>query len=343
MATGKKSITFSDISKYTGLSKATISRYFNNPSYLTPENVKTISDALQALNYQENKLAKILAKGNTEIIGIIVPNFFYQFYSSFLNHVLNTYDQYGYKFITFLGNNDCESEKKYLNELLSYQIIGLIELSHSLSSDFLSQLGVPVVSVEREDKYISSVNTNNLLGAKMAVDLLSKNDCDIYIHINNDISPLIPAYGRIQGFIDSCQQKNLPHNLILETFSDDYAEAYQKLDELYHRIKLQYPQKKKGIFFCNDTYANIFVNILVKNGEKIPEEYQIIGFDNSPDSTSAIIPITTISQDIHSIAQNAIDLLTKQIHFNKYSKNDCSEPLSHIIVQPSLIERDTTS
>lgn len=90
---------------------------------------------------------QIFAKGNREIIGIIVPDFFYQFYSHFLNHVLNTYDQYGYKFITFLGNNDCEAEKKYLSELLAYQIIGLIDLSHNLSSEYLSKLDIPVVTI----------------------------------------------------------------------------------------------------------------------------------------------------------------------------------------------------
>lgn len=144
MASQKKSITFSDIAQYTGLSKATISRYFNQPSYLTQENIDIISKALKELNYQENKLARVFAKGNSEIIGIIVPNFFYQFYSYFLNHVLNTYEQYGFKFITFLGNNDCEAEKKCLNELLAYQIIGLIDLSHNLSSEYLSRLNIPV-------------------------------------------------------------------------------------------------------------------------------------------------------------------------------------------------------
>ena len=43
---GKKNITFSDIAKYTGFSKTTISRYFNNPDYLTLENQQIISDAL---------------------------------------------------------------------------------------------------------------------------------------------------------------------------------------------------------------------------------------------------------------------------------------------------------
>lgn len=343
MPSQKKSVTFSDISQYTGLSKATISRYFNQPSYLTKENIDIISKALKDLNYQENKLAKIFAKGNSEMIGIIVPNFFYQFYSHFLNHVLNTYDQYGYKFITFLGNNDCETEKKYLSELLAYQIIGLIDLSHNLSSEYLSSLNIPVVSIEREDQFVSSVNTNNYSGAKMAVDLLHQNNCDIYFHINSPVAPSIPSYGRIRGFTDTCLENDLSHELIIRPFTDNYAETYTHLFDIYQTIKDKYPGKRKGFFFCNDTYAHIFVNILVKNRENIPDEYQIIGFDNSPDSSQSIIPITTISQDIPAIAQSAIDLMTQQINKKLSSDGSDVSALQHVIIQPTLIERDTTS
>ena len=47
---GKKNITFSDIAKYTGFSKTTISRYFNNPDSLTLENQQIIATALEKLN-----------------------------------------------------------------------------------------------------------------------------------------------------------------------------------------------------------------------------------------------------------------------------------------------------
>lgn len=61
----KKKVTFDDIAKYTGFSKTTISRYFNNPDSVTLENQDKISQALKDLNYQENKLAKVLANGKT--------------------------------------------------------------------------------------------------------------------------------------------------------------------------------------------------------------------------------------------------------------------------------------
>ena len=57
----KKNVTFNDIAKYTGFSKTTISRYFNNPDSLTLENQEIISKALVDLDYKENKVAKIIA------------------------------------------------------------------------------------------------------------------------------------------------------------------------------------------------------------------------------------------------------------------------------------------
>lgn len=77
----KKQVTFADIAEYTHFSKTTISRYFNHPDSLTLENQEKISQALEDLGYKKNKLAKVLANGKSEFIGIIVPNLYLHYYS----------------------------------------------------------------------------------------------------------------------------------------------------------------------------------------------------------------------------------------------------------------------
>ena len=88
----KKNVTFNDIAQYTHFSKTTISRYFNNPDSLAPESQRIISEALVKLDYKENKVARILANGQTEFIGIIVPEFYHRFFSEVLNQILSTYE-----------------------------------------------------------------------------------------------------------------------------------------------------------------------------------------------------------------------------------------------------------
>ena len=99
----KKNVTFSDIAEYTHFSKTTISRYFNNPDSLTLENQQIIADALEKLNYKENKVARILANGKTEFIGVIVPDLYHHYYSEMLNQILASYEKFGYKFLVFIG------------------------------------------------------------------------------------------------------------------------------------------------------------------------------------------------------------------------------------------------
>ena len=88
----KKRVTFEDIAKYTNFSKTTISRYFNNPDSLTLENQEIIARALKELNYQENKVGRILASGKTEFVGIIIPDLYFHYYSEMLNQLLATYE-----------------------------------------------------------------------------------------------------------------------------------------------------------------------------------------------------------------------------------------------------------
>lgn len=338
----QKKVTFDDIAKYTNFSKTTISRYFNNPDSLTLENQEKIAKALEELNYHENKLAKVLANGKSEFVGIIVPNLYMHYYSEMLSRILSSYEKYGYKFLVFTGTDHKESERKYLQELLSYKIEGMIILSHTIPSKELASYNIPIVTIEREDKYVSSVNTDNYMGAVQATSLLIKNNCDVLIHINSDFSHDIPSYGRIKGFLDVCEEKNVNHELILAELGDTYKENYDYIFSILQDIKKKYPNLKKGLFMANDTHANVLLNIIVREYGTLPDEFRIVGFDNSPIANEAIIPISTVGQQIEKIAYEAMELLVGQMNEQKKRKPSPQKEIIHKKVTPILIRRDTT-
>ena len=78
----------------------------------------------------------------------------------------------------------------------------------------------------------------------------------------------------------------------------------QRSDRFLQKIDSTYSGKEKGVFLSNDTYANIFLNLLFQKYGKLPEDYQIVGFDNSPIANEAILPITTIGQQIDKNRKN---------------------------------------
>ncbi len=337
-----KNVTFNDIAKYTNFSKTTISRYFNNPDSLTLENQEIIAKALVELDYKENKVARILAKGKTEIIGIIIPTLFLHYFSEMLDKILSTYEQFGYKFLLFIGNDKEDMERRYIQELLAYKIEGMIILSHTIPSKELAELDIPIVTIEREDDYVCSVNTDNYMGGYQATSLLARHGCDMLIHINYPPVGKIPANDRIQGFKDFCEENHLDNQIIIHEFGISHNTIQEKLLQIVNDLEKDYPDKKKGIFVTNDTLANILLNILVRKYGTLPDDYLIIGFDNSPISREAIIPISTVGQQIDKIAYEAVSLLVEQMNERKKRKPvPLKEPI-HKVIPPILIKRDTT-
>ena len=338
-----KKVTFADIAKYTGFSKTTISRYFNDPDSLTLENQQKIAEALENLDYKENKVGRILASGRTEFVGVIIPNLYMHYYSEMLNQILSTYEKYGYKFLVFAGNEKADVERKYIEELMAYNIEGMIVLSPTIPSEELASYHVPVVGIEREDQYISSVNTDNYMGGVQAASLLRKSGCDILIHVNGNIPDSAPASGRIRGFVDVCEEYNVPYELILRHLGNSFEENREKIKEVIDLLEQKYPDQKKGIFMPNDTHANVLLNLLFQRYGRLPETYQIIGFDNSPISREAVIPTSTVGQQISVIANEAMKILSEQMEERKKRRPEPLKEPVHKVIPPILIRRDTTA
>ena len=305
----QKKVTFADIAAYTGFSKTTISRYFNNPDSLTLENQEKIAHALDVLGYQENKLAKVLANGKSEFVGIIIPNLYLHYYSEMLNQLLSTYEKYNYKFLVFIGNNKKEIEEKYIHELMAYKIEGLIVLSNTISSEELASYKLPV---------------------------------DVILHINSIFPDTLPTYGRIRGFEDICNEHHVVHELIQRNLGNTYQETLTQLKNIFNEIEEKYPSQKKGVFLANDTYASMFLNLIFQKYGKLPKDYQIVGFDDSPIASEAILPITTVGQQIEKIAQTSMALLVLQMNEMKKRKPAPLKEPVHKQITPVLIRRNTT-
>lgn len=338
---GKKSVTFADIARYTNFSKTTISRYFNDPDSLTVENQEKIAAALEELGYKENKVARILASGKTEFVGVIVPNLYLHFYSQMLDEILATYETYGYKFLVFAGDDNRDVERRYIEELLAYQIEGMIVLSNTVPSEELASFKVPVVTIEREDRCCCSVNTDNHVGGALAANLLCDNGCDVLVHINSDVSEAVPAYGRITGFEDACRWRGVDFELMLRDFGHGYDDAARTMRRVFEELETRFPGRRKGVFVSNDTYANMLVNQIVRTHGGLPDDYRIVGFDDSPVSRESVIPISTVRQQVSTIAQEAMGLLVAQMEERKKRRPKPLDAPIHKTVDPVLVRRET--
>lgn len=323
-------VKITDIAEQSGVSLTTVSRYFNHPELLSQETQDKIKHAIKELNYQQDNLARILVTGESNLVGVIFPHLHLSFYSELLNQLVECGKEKGYNLIVYTSNNSKEEELRLIQNLISYRIKGLILLSHLLSAHDIENLPVPVISIERAGGNFKQINNDNFTGGKLAANLLIKNGCEVFIHINNDFIEDFPSFKRILGFEyevrDLCYERFIEKNL-----TDPYMpKASESMGKLVQHIITKYPGKKIGVFCSNDDIATLFERQCIKTGIDIPNTIELIGYDNSPISNYAIHPITSIDQNIPLMAQIAIQSLEDYIPYES-------------MVPATLIEKETTS
>lgn len=323
-------VKITDIAKRSGVSLTTVSRYFNHPELLSQETQDKIKTAIRELNYQQDNLARILVTGESNLVGVIFPHLHLSFYTELLNQLVNYGKEKGYNLIIYTSNNSREDELQLIQNLLSYRIKGLILLSHLLSAEDIEKIPVPVISIERAGGNFKQINNDNFNGGKLAADLLIRNGCEVFIHINNDFREDFPSFKRILGF--EYEVRNLCYERFIENdFTDTYMpQATKTMERLVQHITTKYSQKKIGVFCSNDDIANLFERQCIKNGIDIPNTIELIGYDNSPVSNYAVYPITSIDQNISLMAQIAIQSLENYLPYES-------------MVPATLIEKETTT
>ena len=74
----------------------------------------------------------------------------------------------------------------------------------------------------------------------------------------------------------------------------------------------------------------------------MPDDYLLVGFDDSPISREAVLSISTVGQQIDKLAYEAVDLLVGQMNERKKRRPvPLKEPV-HKIIPPILYRRETT-
>lgn len=319
-----------DIARSANVSITTVSRYFNKPEKLSKATRANIETAIEDMNYKTDNFAKILSTGESNLIGVILPNLHLSFYSEFLYSTINYCKEKDYNVIVYTSETSAEEEMKLISSLLSYRIRGLILLSHMLSPKEIETLDVPVITIERSGGNYKQINSDNFAGGRLAGDLLIKNGCEVFVHINNGMHIDWPSFKRIVGF--EVALENRPYEKIIdEDLTDTFSEtANFKMNKIFEDLKEKYKDKKLGVFCSNDNIANLLQKVCLRHKVDIPNQIEIIGYDNAPISDISTYPISSIDQNIQLMSKIAVDSI------NNYERIES-------IVPAKLIEKDTTS
>lgn len=319
--------TIKDVAKRAHVSVATVSRVINQKGYVNSETKELVLQAIKELNYVPNELARSLFQKKSSIIAVVVPHLTSFYFAELLEIIEDLILQYDYRLMVCNSQDDPNKEEQYLKIFDQYNIDGLILISNTHRIEDYKKLEIPIIEIDHKlAEDVPSITSNNYQGGKLAAEKLVKGGCKKIIHFRGP-SFLMTVRERTEGFKSVLDENNLYN------FSYDLAFRNPNPDDIENVILSNLDCD--GIFCDSDYIAIIAMQALQKAGKRIPEDVQVIGFDNIEMAQILKPRLTTISQNREKIGQFAVESLMKLIHKEELE-------IVHRKIDVELISRETT-
>ena len=326
-------ITSLQVAERAGVSQSAVSRVFTPGASVSSKTALKVRNAAMELGYRPNVLARSLITGKSRIIGLIVAYLDKYFYPLALEKLSNSLQAEGYHILVFMASNDSQSTDQVIDELLDYQVDGIITASVGISSDLTARCeaaGVPVVLFNRSQDTAahSAVTSNNFAGGKSVAAFLvaAKHQRIAYIGGWEGAST---QREREAGFRAGLAEASVALSAhALGEFSVDIAkEAARKM--------FGCADHPDAVFVATDHMAFAVMDVLRGElGLRIPDDVSVVGYDDVPPAAWAAYDLTTVRQSANVMVQETVALMIDKIG------NPASEP-RHIKVDSPLIVRSS--
>lgn len=307
-------ITIKDIARTLGISPSTVSRALKDHPDISAETRKQVQQLANSVNYRPNALALSLRRSKSNTIGVVIPEMVHHFFSTVISGIDDYAFSKGYNTMLCQTNEDPNREMRNIQALLDSRVDGLlISVSkNTQSSERLQKLidsGFPVTFFDRvcEDVVTHKVITDDFEGGRIATKHLVRIGCKRIAHLS---SPESLTIGRLrkEGYCTALQEAGLtvdPHLILEADSSKQLHESSEQLVTIASEID--------GIFATNDDTAVAAIQILQRNGYKVPDDIAVIGFGDGPITDLVSPTLSTVVQKGYDIGYEAARMLISQI------------------------------
>jgi LacI family transcriptional regulator len=335
-----KKITMKDIAEKANVSKATVSRVINRTDPVSQEVREKVEKIIEEYNYKPSSVARSLARSETKVIGLIIPDIANAFYSVLVEGIAGTAHQGGYN--VFLCNTfrDHDLEIEFLN-LLEEKEVDAIILTTFYSSkkqkDFISRFKKPIVTINRkftrEDlSVVPNIDIDNFQGAYDAVNYLIKTGHK-KIGILRAKDEDQTCIDRVTAYKAALKDHNLPiKECYIVGYDFHFESGYESMMDI-----LTTQEQPDAMFCISDEIATGAIHAINDYGLKVPDDISVIGFDDIPLAKRYLPSITTVKQPIFEMGQAAAETI-----INLIAGTVKMSDVEDIILDHELVIRDTT-
>lgn len=305
-------VTSLEVARLAGVSQSAVSRVYTPGASASKMTIEKVRKAAAELGYRPNVLARAMVSGRSKIIGLVVAYFENQFYPDVLEKFSTALQAEGYHVLIFMASQTAGNIDKVVDEILDFQVDGIIAASVALSSELSERCrkaGVPMVLFNRsqDDPLMSAVTSANIEGGrKVAKFLLAGGHQKIgYIAGWEGAST---QRDREAGFREVLNAAGIElHSRKVGDFSSQLARKVT--------VSMFHEDPPDAVFVANDHMAiSVMDTLRFELGLKVPDDVSVVGYDDVSTAAWKAYDLTTIRQPANRMVAETVEILLTKIN-----------------------------
>lgn len=324
--------TIRDVAARAGVSAATASRVVNqHPGVREPARTRVL-EAVAALGYRANGLARGLAMGTMRTVGLVIPDVVNPFFPAQARGVEDAAHADGYALILGNSDNAPEREAAYIRLLHDRFVDGIIVASSGAPGALQDLVGeTPIVLLDRRVAgwSVPCVSTDNRAGARLAVEHLLARGHRQIAHLGGP-TELTSSADRHDGYVAALRAAGV------EPDAGWYLPGPFSFESGYERMVrwIDGGFSCTALFAADDLIAIGALQACQDRGWAVPERVAIVGFDDVLLARLVRPRLTTVLQPAYEAGALAWRLLAERM----------ADPSAHpadVVLEPRLVVRET--
>ncbi|MDU0451311.1 LacI family DNA-binding transcriptional regulator [Staphylococcus chromogenes] len=295
--------TIKEVAHYAKVSVATVSRAINGNGYVKQETRDKIEAAIQALNYQPNEVARSLNMKKSKLIGLLLPDMSNPFFTLVARGVEDMAMARGYHIMIGNGAMDETKELNYLSMFKVNQCSGVIasQLSTPHAFEQLHALQSPCVLIDRAAEGDTCVEADHVQGGTLQAETILQGHATsvLLFYQNLDYTSFRARFDAAKKVLEEANVSVVTQleGALTEKLLERYIDTYT-ID---------------SIICSNDVMAFKVMQWLHTLNIKVPEEVQVVGYDDIPFASMFIPTLTTVRQPAYELGQQAAQQLIDEL------------------------------
>lgn len=303
--------TSRDVARLAGVSQSSVCRVFD-PKWaqrISPALRSRVLAAAQELDYQPNAIARCLTAQRSGIVGVVVSEYFNEFYYDIMRRITNDLQELGLRVMLF-NAAPFSDIGEVLSKLVEYRVDGIIVTAAAVArqTDPIPPTSTPLVLVNiyAKEPFCSSVVCDNYSGSRQMAHYLYDCGCRRFAYFSAANSPYFDIPDRRRGFLDGLSERGCTDCQVVD---GDYT--YETGKRLGLEV-LSTPDRPDCIFTTSSRMAyGIMDAARLSLGLSIPQDLSVATYDDTFASSLDSYQLTSIRQPSEELASTAVRLLIR--------------------------------